>query len=126
MIQTGHPRFTARAAVDDAMPSGKLAVAGDQLSFGGMTDTVEQLSGRRDERRCLGSTEELRSRLEQSRHWNPDPGQWAQLAYLLLMLTGRTARSDVQNKRYADLRLENLETYAQRILPTVLTPEYVS
>jgi uncharacterized protein YbjT (DUF2867 family) len=119
-------RFTARAALDVTVASGKFAVAADQLSFGGMTDTVEHLSGRRYERESLGTVEDLRTRLEQARRSNPDPTVWVQLAYLVLMLTGRTALSDVQNERYPDLQPENFDAYARRIWPSVLTSERVS
>lgn len=112
-------RFTARAALDSALPSGKFAVAGDQLSFGGMTDTIERLTGRPYERRSLGTVEELRTRLEQARESNQDPRTWVQLAYLVLMLTGQAALSDLQNERYPDLRPETFDAYALRTWPTL-------
>ncbi|MDQ2812871.1 MAG: NmrA family NAD(P)-binding protein [Actinomycetota bacterium] len=119
-------RFTARAALDGAVPSGKFAVAADQLSFGGMTDTVEQLSGRRYARRCLGTVEELRTQLEQAKHSDLDPAHWMQLAYLVLMLTGHAALSDVQTELYPDLRPETFDAYARRIWPTVMMSELAS
>jgi uncharacterized protein YbjT (DUF2867 family) len=46
---------TARAALDATLPSGKLAVAAEQLSFGHMTGAVEAATGQPYTRQSLGT-----------------------------------------------------------------------
>ena len=108
-------RYTARAAIDRDVPNGKFAIAGEQLTFSGIIDAVESVSGRTFERRSNGSIADLESTIAAQRA--ADPGSMEALGntYLLYMLNGRTALADLQNTRYLDL---GLETYLQHVVRT--------
>ena len=101
-------RYVARVAVDETVPSGKFAVAGQQLSYGDIVSAVERESGRRYERRSRGTTEDLRAWVESQR----EAGQAMAAmygAYELYMLTGQTSLDDLQNDRYPDIEPVTLE-----------------
>ena len=96
-------RFAVRAAVDPALPNGKLAVAGEQLSFGHMVDAVEAASGYSYARHSLGDVDDLRQAIADIRHRDSSPAAAVMLVYVLFMLTGQTALDDLQNGRYPDI-----------------------
>ena len=101
-------RYVARAAVDAAVPSGKFAVAGQQLSFGDIVSAVERGRGRRYERRSRGTTDDLRAWISDQR----EAGEAIAAmygTYQLYMLTGQTALDDLQNDRYPDIEPVTLE-----------------
>ncbi len=101
-------RYAARVAVDESVPSGKFAVAGQRLSLGDIVSAVERGTGRRYERRSRGTTEDLRAWISDQR----EAGE-AMAAmygtYQLYMLTGQTALDDLQNDRYPDIEPVTLE-----------------
>ena len=105
-------RYTARAALDRDLPDGKFALAGEQLSFAAIIDAVETVSGRTFERRSKGSIADLEATIAAQR--TADPGSMEALGntYLLYMLNGTTALTDLQNDRYSDL---GTETYLQHV-----------
>ena len=107
-------RYTARAAVDRALPSGKFAVAGEQLSFSGIIDAVEEVSGRRFERRSRGSAADLEALIARQRAADPQSMEALGNTYLLYMLNGRTALDDLQNDRYPDVQPETYTEYVKR------------
>lgn len=109
-------KYTARAALDPAVPNGKLAVAGDHVSFQQMTNTVEAITGRTYTRRSLGTSDDLHARIEQQRHADPTSMAWISLVYLLFMVTGQTSLDDLQNARYPDLHPETFDSVARRLL----------
>lgn len=111
-------RYTAKAAVDPALPSGKFAVAGQQLSFRGIIQTVEQVESRAFTRVRRGSVADLRAWIADKRGSNPDPMAWIAGLYQLYMLTGQTALTDLQNDRYPDIHPESFADYARRTLAT--------
>ena len=101
-------RYAARVAVDESVPSGKFAVAGQQLSYGDIVSAVERESGRSYERRSLGTTDDLRAWIESRR----EAGEMMAVmygTYQLYMLTGQTALDDLQNDRYPDFEPVTLE-----------------
>ena len=100
-------RMTARVALDRDVPSGKFAFAGDRISFREAGEIVSAQTGRTLKPVSFGSEEDLRAAIAAA-----DPQKKVMLAYLLYMLNGQTALSDLQNDRYPDLRLESFRTYA--------------
>ena len=110
-------RMAARVALDRAVPGGKFAFAGDRLSMLGATEVVEARTGRRFERRSLGSEADLRAAMAEAAKDRSDPFKAVMLAYWLYMLNGQTALSDLQNDRYPDLELERFTAFAARSLP---------
>ena len=114
-------RYTARAALDPAVPAGKFAVAGEQLSFGRMADAIEAVTGRRYTRQSLGTIDDLRRAIDHIRHRDPDPMARVMLVYQLFMLTGVTALDDLQNDRYPDIQPETFADVAARMLGTQLS-----
>lgn len=112
-------RMVARVAVDESVPGGKFAFAGDRLSILDATRVIEALTGRTFERRPLGSEADLRAAMTEAGRDTSNPFKAVMLAYHLYMLTGQTALSDLRNDRYPDLKLENFATFAARALPGV-------
>lgn len=109
-------RYTARAALGSAVPAGKFAVAGEQLSFGQMTDAVEAVTGHQYTRRSLGGVADLRAAIAETRRADPDPMAAVMNVYQLFMLTGQTALTDLQNDRYPDIRPLTFKDLAHRAL----------
>jgi uncharacterized protein YbjT (DUF2867 family) len=108
-------RYTAGAALDRDLPNGKFAIAGEQLTFSAIIDAVEIVSGRMFERRSRGSIADLEATIVAQR--TADPGSMEALGntYLLYMLKGTTALTDLQNDRYPDIVAE---TYLQHVART--------
>lgn len=101
-------RYAARVSVDASVPSGKFAVAGQQLSYGDIVSAVERGTGRRYGRCSRGTTEDLRAWISDRRE--ADEAMAAMYGtYQLYMLTGQTALDDLQNDRYPDIEPVTLE-----------------
>lgn len=110
-------RMVARVAVDENVPAGKFAFAGERLSILDATKVIEAQTGRTFERRPLGSEADLRAAMARAKGDTSNPFGVVMLAYQLYMLTGQSALSDLQNDRYPDLKLENFAGFAARALP---------
>ena len=107
-------RYTARAAVDRNLPSGKFALAGEQLTFNGIIDDVEHVSGRTFKRRSQGTIADLKETIARQRAADPDLMAALGNTYILYMLDGTTALTDLQNGRYLDLRPETYRQHVER------------
>ncbi len=104
-------RMTARVALDHSVPAGKFAFAGDRVSFRQAAEIVVARTGRALEPVSLGSEADLRGAMAAA-----DPQKRVMLAYLLYMLTGQTALTDLQNDHYPDLKLESFADFATQKL----------
>lgn len=104
-------RMTARVALDRTVPAGKFAFAGDHVSFRQAGEIVAARSGRTLKPVSLGSEADLRRAMAAA-----DPQKRVMLAYLLYMLTGQTALTDLQNARYPDLVLGRFAEFAAQKL----------
>lgn len=110
-------RMVARVALDRDVASGKFAFAGDRISILDATEVIEARTGRRFERRSLGSEADLRAAMGEAAEDASNPFKAVMLAYQLYMLTGQTALSDLRNDRYPDVRLEGFAQFAGRTMP---------
>jgi uncharacterized protein YbjT (DUF2867 family) len=110
-------RMIARIALDRSVPSGKFAFAGDQISILEVVKVIEAQTGRRFERRSMGSEAELRAAHAQALQDTSNPFGSVMLAYQLYMLTGQTALKSLQNNRYPEMKLETFAQFAARVLP---------
>ena len=110
-------RMVARVALDRTVPSGKFAFAGDRVSILDATSTIEAQTGRRFERRSLGSEADLRAAMAEAAKDRSNPFKAVMLAYQLYMLTGQTALTDLRNNRYPDVKFESFARFAARALP---------
>jgi nucleoside-diphosphate-sugar epimerase len=104
-------RMTARVAVDRTVPAGKFAFAGDHVSFRQAGEIVAARTGRALEPVSFGSEADLRSAMAAA-----DPQKRVMLAYLLYMLTGQAALTNLQNDRYPDLKLGGFADFAAQKL----------
>ena len=111
-------RYTARAAVDRDLPSGKFAIVAEQLSFGRIVDVVEQVSGRSFERRTLGTIADLQTLIDKQRAADPNSMKALGETYILYMLNGKTSLTDLKNDRYPDIRPESYVEHVQRTWET--------
>ena len=100
-------RMVARVALDRSVGSGKFSFAGDRVSILDVARVIESQTGRAFERRSLGSEADLRAAIADARRDPSDPFKAVMLAYHLYMLNGQTALTDLQNDRYADVKLES-------------------
>ena len=107
-------RYTARAALDRDLPSGKFAVAGEQLSFGAIVSAVETVSGERFERRSKGSEADLRAEIARLRAVDSASFKALGDTYLLYMIDGQTRLDDLQNARYPDIRPESYVEHVRK------------
>ena len=107
-------RYTARASVDRALRSGKFAIAGEQLSFSSIIDSVEKISDRRFDRRSRGSIADLEALIARQRASDPNSMEALGNTYLLYMLDGKTSLENLKNNRYADLQPESYIEHVRR------------
>jgi nucleoside-diphosphate-sugar epimerase len=107
--------YAALAAVDLDLKPGKLAVAGDRVSFGGMLDAVEEVTGRTYERASRGTVQELEAEVARARAEDPTRMAATIGGYQVAMLTGRTALEDLQNDRYPQVRPETFRDVLRRL-----------
>jgi uncharacterized protein YbjT (DUF2867 family) len=110
-------RYTARAALDRDLPSGKFGVVGSRVSVSLMADVVERATGQRYSRNSLGTVDELRARIADARERDAGLETWIGDVYWLFMITGVTAVRDPQNDRYPEITPEPLEDIVRRTLP---------
>lgn len=106
-------RMTARIALDRSVPAGKFAFAGDRVSFREAGEIIGRQVGRTLKPVSYGSEADLRGAMAAA-----DPEQRVMLAYLLYMINGQTALTDLRNDRYSDLKLESFADFAAHKLPT--------
>jgi uncharacterized protein YbjT (DUF2867 family) len=114
-------RMIAQVALDQNLPAGKFAFAGDQISILEVVKIVEAQTGRTFEHHSMGSEAELRAAHKQALSDSSNPFASVMLAYQLYMLTGQTALSDLQNGHYPSLKLETFAQFAARKLPHATT-----
>lgn len=105
-------RMTARVALDRTVPAGKFAFAGDRVSFRQAGGIVAAQTGRTLEPVSFGSEADLHAAMAAA-----DPHKRVMLAYLLYMLNGQAALSDLRTHRYPDLRFESFAEFAAHKLP---------
>ena len=105
-------RMVARVALDREVPAGKFAFAGDRISFRRAGAIVSERTGVALRPTSFGSETDLRAAMAAA-----GPEKKVMLAYLLYMLNGQTALSDLQNDRYPELELESFADFAARKLP---------
>ena len=99
----------ARVALDRGVEPGKLAFAGDRISFRRAGEVIARVTGRPIKPVSMGSEAELRAAMAKA-----EPEKKVMLAYLLYMTNGQTALSDLSNERYPDIQLESFEAFALR------------
>lgn len=109
-------RYTARAALDRGLPSGKFGVVGERISAARVADSVERLTGHRYTRTSLGTADELRTRIADARASGAGLETWIGDVYWLFMVTGVTAVQDPQNGRYPDITPEPLDDVVAQTL----------
>jgi uncharacterized protein YbjT (DUF2867 family) len=105
-------RMTARVALDRTVPAGKFAFAGDHVSFRQAGEIVAARTERALKPVSFGSEADLRDAMAAA-----DPQKRVMLAYLLYMLTGQAALTNLQNDRYPDLKLGRFTDFAAHKLP---------
>jgi uncharacterized protein YbjT (DUF2867 family) len=114
-------RMTAHVALDQSLPAGKFAFAGDRISLLEVIKVIEVQTGRTFEHHSKGSEVDLRAAHAQALTDKSNPFASVMLAYQLYMLTGQTALSDLQNERYPGLKLETFAQFAAQKLPHAVT-----
>lgn len=109
-------RMLAHVALDRRVGSGKFAFAGDRISILGAAEVIEKTTGRKFTGHSLGSESDLRAAMVGAKKDTANPFMSVMLAYQLYMLNGQTALTDLQNERYADVKLESFTEFAARAL----------
>lgn len=99
-------RMSARVATDRSVKPGKFAFAGDRISFREAGEIISKATGRRLKPESLGSESDLRAAMAAA-----DPEKRVMLAYLLYMMNGQTALTNLQNDRYPEIQLETFADY---------------
>jgi nucleoside-diphosphate-sugar epimerase len=104
----------ARVSIDANVPAGKFAFSGDRISILDAAAVLEKQTGSALTRRSMGSEADLRAALVEAQGDKSNPFKAVMFAYQLYMLTGQTALTDHQNRRYADVELEGFASFAAR------------
>ena len=108
-------RIAARIAVDRSVPAGKVAFAGDRLSFRDAGEIIGRQVGRALMPISYGSEDDLRAAMAAA-----DPQKRVMLAYLLYMTNGQTALTELQNDRYPDVRFQSFAQFAAEKIPAAI------
>jgi uncharacterized protein YbjT (DUF2867 family) len=116
-------RYTARAALDRDLPSGKFPVVGARISAALVADTAERVTGYRYTRTSLGTVEQLRTRMADAHARGDGLPTWIGDVYWLFMITGVTAVRDPQNGRYPDITPKALDDVVRSTLPGFTRPD---
>ena len=111
-------RYAAFAALDRDLPNGKFAIAAQQLTFAEVINSVEQVAHRRFERRSHGTVAELHAQIEANRSIDPSSMEVLGNTYILYMLNGQTALTDLQNDRYPNVVPEDYVDHVRRTWET--------
>jgi uncharacterized protein YbjT (DUF2867 family) len=93
-------RYTAEAALDRDLPSGKFAVVDDRMTVREAGQVHEEVLGKHLAPRSRGSLAELERHILGTKASNSDPMAIVPAAYQLAMFSGRAALKDIQNSRY--------------------------
>ncbi|MDT7578742.1 MAG: hypothetical protein QOK35_2 [Pseudonocardiales bacterium] len=109
-------RYTARAALDRGVPSGKFGVVGSRISAAAVAAAAERLTGYRYTRTSLGTVDELRARIADAHARGAGLEDWIGDVYWLFMVTGVTAVRDPQNGRYPDITPQSLDDVVAQTL----------
>ncbi len=96
--------YTAAAALDRSLKSGKFAIRGDSLDVFEASRLYETARGVHFRMTSQGSIGELEQRIVDARDSDSDPMAIVPDAYQHAMFSGRAALRDVQNDRYPNIR----------------------
>ena len=105
----------ADAALDKGISAGKFAFAGDSISILGAAKAIEAQTGRTLTPKSYGSEADLRS--AHAKALKDDPQKAVMFAYMLYMLTGQTALTDLQSHRYSDVVLKTFPQFVAKAFP---------
>ncbi len=108
-------RYAAEAALDRALPSGKFAVAGDQVGVLDAARVAGEAEGRELRPRSLGSIAGLEREVEAAKarvagDASGDPSKYAPF-YALAVFSGWAKLKDLQNGRYPHIRPATLRDH---------------
>ncbi len=108
--------MVAHVALDRRVGTGKFAFAGDRISILDAAKVIETRTGRTFKPHSLGSEADLRAAMAEAHKDKSNPFKPVMLAYMLYMLNGQTALTDLQNERYPGVKLERFAQFASRAL----------
>jgi hypothetical protein len=104
-------RYTAEAALDRSLPSGKFAVVGDRMTVLAAGRVYEKVRGKHLVPRSQGTLADLERHILDTKAANLDPMAIVPAAYQLAMFSGRATLKDVQNGRYPEIKPVTLRDY---------------
>lgn len=110
-------RMVAYIALDQDVPGGRFAFAGDRISVLDAAEMIGAQTGRVLQHRSLGTEADLRAAHSRALGDTSNPFLSVTLAYQLYMLAGQTNLQGLQNDRYPDVKLETFTQFAARALP---------
>lgn len=106
--------YTAEAALDRSLASGKFAVVGDCMTVLDAGRAYEEVRGKHLVPRQQGTLADLERHILDTKASNPDPMAIVPAAYQLAMFSGRAALKNVQNSRYPEIVPTSLRDYLGR------------
>ncbi|MCZ3378173.1 NmrA family NAD(P)-binding protein [Rhizobium sp. AG207R] len=95
--------YTAAAALDIGLPSGKLSIAGDQITMKQAIAAAEKAFARQFQVRQVGTVADLERWIADTKATNAD--FWAPIAaqYQWAMVSGKAKLTDLSNARYPEI-----------------------
>jgi len=103
--------YTAEAALDRSLPSGKFAIIGDRMDVLAAGRVFEEVRGRHLAPHSQGTLAGLERHITETKAANPDPMAIVPAAYQLAMFSGRATLKDLQNSRYPAIKPASLRDY---------------
>lgn len=109
-------RYTAEAAIDRQLPSGKFAVAGEVTTFRQAASDVGMTLGKPLQPLSLGSLADLENWIAERQDAGRPLFDYLAPMYMWTMVSGAGKLTDLQNGRYPHIRPESLGAYAGRTI----------
>ncbi|MBL8229050.1 MAG: NmrA family NAD(P)-binding protein [Bryobacterales bacterium] len=106
-------KYTAEAALDDGLANQTLMVAAEQLTAFELHELFETATGRKLEKRPMGSIQDLQAEIARRRETAQNPWSYIGLQYIYMMASGLGKLTPVMNHRYPHIQPMRLREFFQ-------------
>lgn len=104
-------KYTAEAIADPDMSNRALRVAGDVLTMKQLLATYEEVTGKQLEARSLGSVDDLKAWITQTKQTAASPMDYVFQQYQWSMVSGKAKLDPLDNDRYPHIQPTTVKQY---------------
>lgn len=107
-------KFIAEAIADPTMANKALEIAGEVITMKQLLETYQKVTGKTLVENQLGSVEDLRAWIDQTKLTATSPYEYLPQQYLLSMVSGKGKLDNITNDRYPNISLTPVREYIQQ------------